>query len=66
MIKPLTQADVIVLEAIASDDAVETVERIRAFKQLVELNPTYHYCYEWDELLISDKDPEFSVCMCFK
>lgn len=23
-----------------------------------------HYCYEWDEMLIDENDPEFAVCLC--
>ena len=23
-----------------------------------------HYCYEWDELLIDEHDPEFEACLC--
>lgn len=25
-----------------------------------------HYCYDWDELLIDENDPEFEVCNCGK
>jgi hypothetical protein len=23
-----------------------------------------HYCYEWDEMLIDENDPEFESCLC--
>ena len=23
-----------------------------------------HYCYEWDEMLIDETDPEFATCLC--
>jgi hypothetical protein len=25
-----------------------------------------HYCYEWDEMLIDEHDPEFEACNCGK
>lgn len=23
-----------------------------------------HFCYDWDEMLIDENDPEFGVCTC--
>jgi len=23
-----------------------------------------HFCYDWDEMLIDETDPEFNSCMC--
>lgn len=37
-----------------------------AMKKLREINPTYHWCYEWDGMVICDKDKEFEACLCFK
>lgn len=37
-----------------------------AMKKLREINPTYHWCDEWDGMVIGDKDKEFDVCLCFK
>lgn len=25
-----------------------------------------HYCYDWDEMLIDENDPEFECCNCGK
>ncbi len=25
-----------------------------------------HYCYDWDEMLIDENDPEFEACTCGK
>lgn len=37
-----------------------------AMKKLREINPTYHWCAEWDSMVICDKDKEFECCLCFK
>lgn len=29
-------------------------------------NKTYHWCGEYDDLVICDKDDEFEYCRCFK
>lgn len=29
------------------------------------LNPTIHFCPDWDGLLIDDNDPEIESCHCF-
>lgn len=28
------------------------------------LNPTLHFCPDWDGLLIDESDPEFETCHC--
>lgn len=28
------------------------------------LNPTLHFCPDWDGMLIDDSDPEFAKCTC--
>lgn len=43
-----------------NDDEVAGI----AMTKLQELNPTYHWCYEWDSLAICDKDPEWEACNC--
>lgn len=30
-----------------------------------EIDEGYHFCLEWDLLLIHRDDPEFDVCICF-
>lgn len=25
-----------------------------------------HFCYEWDELLIDESDPEIETCCCYR
>jgi hypothetical protein len=37
-----------------------------AMQMLRQVNPTYHWCYEWDEMVICDKDPEYDSCICSK
>lgn len=29
-----------------------------------EFDKSYHYCEEWDFMVICDKDREFDCCMC--
>lgn len=41
-------------------------EAKNAMKVLRKLNKTYHWCAEWDYLVICDKDREFECCTCFK
>lgn len=31
-----------------------------------ELDQGYHFCCEWDGLLIHKDDPESECCLCFK
>jgi hypothetical protein len=39
-------------------------ESFEAMTSLKKLNPTYHYCAEWDYAVICDIDPEWSCCIC--
>lgn len=41
-------------------------ESKEAFKQLKYLNSTYHFCDEWDGMVICDKSSEWDCCLCFK
>ncbi|HET9136754.1 MAG TPA: hypothetical protein VFO76_08955 [Candidatus Kapabacteria bacterium] len=51
-------------------DSIETELRIKAEQEgkipqaLREIDPTYHFCPEWDEMLICSKDKEFECCLC--
>lgn len=41
-----------------------TPESHIAFLALKKINPTYHFCVEWDGALICDKDTEYEACLC--
>lgn len=28
------------------------------------VNKTYHWCHDWDDMVICDTDPEFEACTC--
>lgn len=38
----------------------------RCMAKLRELNHTYHWCVEWDYMVICDKDKEYELCICEK
>jgi len=37
-----------------------------AMDELRQLNPTYHWCPDWDYMAICDKDKEYDCCTCEK
>lgn len=41
-------------------EVLEAMEKLRA------INPTYHFCPDWDYMVFCDKDPEASGCNCKK
>lgn len=60
-----------------TDQEIRKLERIaenskngkassEAMAKLQQINSTYHWCIEWDGMVICDKHPEFDVCLCFK
>lgn len=39
-------------------------EANKAMAELRKINPSYHWCPEWDYLAICDQDFEFKYCVC--
>jgi len=37
-----------------------------AMKKLRKINPTWHFCCEWDFLAICDNDIEWECCNCYE
>lgn len=35
-------------------------------KKDIEKYPFLHYCWEWDNMLIYEEDPEFESCLCYR
>jgi len=54
--------DIEVLIAMAEKGTDE--EAKWAMVKLREINPSYHWCFEWDEMVICDTDIEFECCIC--
>lgn len=50
-----------------SPNQCNTIERNGVIPQeCIFLNPTLHFCMNWDHLLIDDSDPEYETCTCDK
>ncbi len=51
------------LRAIAERDKDES-KASRAMEILRKADPSYHWCDDWDGMVICDKDEEFKCCTC--
>lgn len=58
----MTSAKIKSLKKIAEIGGNE--ESFEAMSSLKKINPTYHYCPEWDYAVICDTDPEWGCCIC--
>lgn len=61
----MEQSEVYELRRIATCDPDYEIAK-EALRKLREINPTYHWCQEWDYLVICDKDREYESCSCIK
>ncbi len=41
-------------------------ESSKAMKRLRKINPTYHWCWDWDGMVIADDHMEYICCTCKK
>ena len=53
------------LEKIAETHPDDTVANA-VMDKLREVNNTYHFCMDFDGMVICDKDEEWKVCYCFE
>ena len=42
------------------------MEQYEGKVKVVRTGKYAHACYEWDEMLIDEGDPEFESCLCFR
>ena len=61
----MTRKEITKLVNIATFDTNDDVAKA-AMKQLKSINKSYHWCEEWDYLVMCDEDPEYASCMCNK
>lgn len=50
------------LEIVAENGPEEKANE--AMKKLKEINKTYHWCPDWDDMVICDEHKEIECCLC--
>jgi len=49
----------------AHEDYVKLQKTDKIPDEMLKMNPTLHFCTEWDDLVIDDSCEEFAACTCF-